>query len=200
MERHKAAVFLDRDGTINHEVGYIRELDHLQLLPGAAGAIRRLNELGVPVIVATNQSGPARGYYPESWVHSLHERLVSLLAAEGARLDDIYYCPHLPEGVVPEYSGVCRCRKPAAGMLEDAAAKHGLDLHRSYMIGDKSTDVEVGQNAGCRTVLLKSGYGERILAGEYQWPCQPDHVSDTLADAVEWVLRDLGAHAPAPRT
>lgn len=187
----RAAVFLDRDGTINVEAGYIRELENLNLMPGAAAAIKRLNQLGIPAILATNQSGPARGYYPESWVHALHERLVALLAAEGAQLDDVFYCPHHPEGVVPEFTQDCRCRKPETGMLEDAAARHDVDLSLSYMVGDKSTDVEVGQRAGCRTVLLRSGYGEQVLAGDYQWPVQPDHVADTIVEAIDWVLADL---------
>jgi D-glycero-D-manno-heptose 1,7-bisphosphate phosphatase len=187
------AVFLDRDGTINVEAGYIKDLANLHLMPGAAAAIKRLNDMGVPAILATNQSGPARGYYPESWVLTLNNRVAELLGAEGARLDDMFYCPHLPDGTVPEYTQDCRCRKPETGMLDDAAAKHGLDLSLSYMIGDKSTDVEVGQRAGCRTVLLRSGYGERVLAGEYQWKVEPDFVADTLVEAIDWVVQDLAA-------
>jgi D-glycero-D-manno-heptose 1,7-bisphosphate phosphatase len=189
----RPAVFLDRDGTINVEAGYIKDLDHLHLMPGAADAIKRLNALGVPAILATNQSGPARGYYPESWVLALNARLEQLLAAEGARLDAVYYCPHHPEGEVAEYTLDCRCRKPETGMLDDAAAQHGLDLSLSYMIGDKSTDVEVGQRAGCRTVLLRSGFGEQVLAGTYQYPVEPDHVADTLVEAIDWVVADLEA-------
>lgn len=185
----RPAVFLDRDGTINEEAGYIHELENLNLIPGAAEAIRGMNELGVPVILATNQSGPARGYYPESWVHALHERLVSLLAAEGARLDAIYYCPHLPDGTVPEYTQNCECRKPEPGMLKQAAAEHDLDLARSFMIGDKATDVEVGQNAGSKTVLLTSGYGTQVLAGTYQHKVQPDHVCDTLLEAWQNIMK-----------
>ena len=195
----KPAVFLDRDGTINVEAGYIHDLANLRLMPGAAAAIKRLNELGVPAILATNQSGPARGYYPETWVHTLNNRVAELLEAEGAHLDDMFYCPHLPDGTVPEFTMACRCRKPETGMLDDAAAKHELDLAASYMIGDKSTDVEVGQRAGCRTVLLKSGFGERVLAGEYQWQVEPDFVADTLVEAIDWVVADLAERRLAPR-
>lgn len=195
----RTAVFLDRDGTINQEVGYVRELDALQLIPGAGAALKMLNEAGILAILATNQSGPARGYYDEAWIDALHGRLASLLAAEGARLDDVYYCPHLPEGTVARYSGPCRCRKPEPGMLEDAALKWGLDLQMAYMIGDKATDVEVGQRAGCKTVLLRSGYGAQVLAGTYQWSCQPDLVADDLAEAVQWVLSDIRARAESPR-
>lgn len=194
-----AAVFLDRDGTINVEAGYIRDLADLHLMPGAAAAVKKLNDRGIPVILATNQSGPARGYYGEDWVLALNGRVQELLQAEGAHLDDQFYCPHLPDGTVPEYTQDCRCRKPEPGMLQDAATKHGLDLAASYMIGDKSTDVEVGQRAGCRTVLLRSGYGERVLSGEYQWQVTPDHVADTLVEAVDWVLSSLDALPTTPR-
>jgi D-glycero-D-manno-heptose 1,7-bisphosphate phosphatase len=194
----KPAVFLDRDGTINVEAGYIHDLANMHLMPGAAAAIKRLNDMGVPAILATNQSGPARGYYPESWVLTLNGHVAELLEAEGARLDDMFYCPHLPDGTVPDYTMDCRCRKPETGMLDMAAAKHGLDLHASYMIGDKATDVEVGQRAGCRTVLLRSGFGERVISGEYQWQVEPDFVADTLVEAIDWVVADLAAR-PAAR-
>lgn len=184
----RPAVFLDRDGTINIEAGYIHELHNLNLIPGAARTIAGLNQLGVPVILVTNQSGPARGYYPESWVHALHERLVSLLAAEGAHLDALYYCPHLPDGTVPEYTQDCHCRKPEPGMLEQAAREHDLDLARSYMIGDKATDVEVGQRVNAKTILLTSGYGQQVLDGTYQHRVTPDHVFDSLEQAWDGVL------------
>jgi D-glycero-D-manno-heptose 1,7-bisphosphate phosphatase len=182
------AVFLDRDGTINVEAGYIRSLDDLVLMPGAAEAIRRLSDAGFKVILATNQSGPARGYYPEAWVHALHERLSDLLAAGGARLDDVFYCPHLPDGTVPGYAVACACRKPEPGMLLAAAETHGLDLSRSFMVGDKATDVEVGHRAGCRSILLRSGFGDDVLAGRYQWACKPDFVADTIVEAAAWIL------------
>lgn len=185
----RPAVFLDRDGTINQEVGYIRELDKLILIPGAAEAIRGLNEMGVPVVLVTNQSGVARGYYPESWMAQLHGRLSHLLAAEGAHLDGVYYCPHLPEGDVPEYSFDCACRKPEPGMLEQAACDLQLDLQHSFMIGDKATDVDVGRRVGCRTILLRSGYGEQVLRGEYQYLPEPDYVFDSLLESFQQVLK-----------
>lgn len=179
----RPAVFLDRDGTINEEVGYIRDLEKLNLIPGAAEAIRGLNALGVPVFLATNQSGVARGYYPESWLGELHGRLTSLLEAEGAHLDALYYCPHLAEGSVPEFSIDCDCRKPMPGMLQQAAREHDIDLARSFMVGDKATDVEVGQQAGSKTILLTSGYGQRVLDGTYQHKVEPDYICDTLLEA-----------------
>lgn len=187
----KSAVFLDRDGTINVESGYIRNLDDFNLMPGAAYAIKQLNELGIYAIVVTNQSGPARGYYDEAWVHSLHKRMNELLEAEGAHVDAIYYCPHLPEGVVPEYTKVCDCRKPGPGMINKALDEYPIDLSSSYMVGDKATDVELAQNVGCRSVLLRSGYGEMVLNGAYQWKVKPDHIAEDLYDAVNWIIDDL---------
>lgn len=191
------AVFLDRDGTINEEVGYIHDAQNLVLIPGAAEAIRRLNEAGVLAILVTNQSGPARGYYPESHIGTLHQRLTDLLFEEGAFLDALYYCPHLPDGTEPRYSIACECRKPGTQMVDEACAKHEVDRSLSYVVGDKATDVELGQNAGCKSVLLTSGYGERVLKGEYQWKVEPDHVAPTLLSAVEWILADLNARRGA---
>lgn len=187
----KPVVFLDRDGTINIESGYIRNLDDFKLMPGAAFAIKQLNNLDITTIVVTNQSGPARGYYDEAWVGKLHEKMVDLLAQEGARVDGIYYCPHLPDGVVSEYSFACDCRKPAPGLIRKAEEDFPLDLARAYMVGDKATDVELAQNVGCQSVLLRSGYGEMVLNGAYQWKVKPDHVAEDLYDAVNWIIDDL---------
>lgn len=187
----RPALFLDRDGTVNIESGYIRELDNLRLIPGAADVIRQCNQGQVPVVLVTNQSGPARGYYGEDWIHALHQRLQELLAAEGAHLDKVYYCPHLPadEGSVPEYSRNCDCRKPEAGMLLQAAQELDLDLSQSFMIGDKATDVDVGKRVGAHTILLTSGYGEQVLAGTYQHQVEPDYVCASLAEAYQQVLK-----------
>jgi D-glycero-D-manno-heptose 1,7-bisphosphate phosphatase len=190
---NRVAVFLDRDGTLNEEVGYIHDARNLNLIPGAGEAVRSLNQAGVLAILVTNQSGPARGYYPESHIHTLHERLNDLLMDEGAVLDDLYYCPHLPDGTDPRYAIACQCRKPGTLLVDRAVEKHGIDLSRSYVVGDKATDVELGQAAGCRTVLLTSGFGERVLAGEYQWKVEPDFVAPTVLEATRWILADLAA-------
>ncbi len=190
----RPAIFLDRDGTINEEVGYIRNLADMRLIPGAGAAIRRLNEQNIPVVLVTNQSGPARGYYPEDWVKTLHDQLCELLLDEGALLDDVRYCPHLPPdegGVVPQYARVCECRKPGIAMVREAAAQKGYDLRRSYVVGDKATDVELGHKAGTRTVLLETGYGQDVIAGRYQWQVRADHVARDLSEAVEWILQDM---------
>ena len=187
--KKRAAVFLDRDGTVNIEASYIRELKNLNLIPGAAEAIRGLNQLNIPVVLVTNQSGVARDYYPESWIGELHNRLTTLLAAEGAHLDRLYYCPHLPDGVVPEFSGPCDCRKPEPGMLLSAAEDLNIDLDASFMVGDKATDVEVGERVGAKTILLTSGYGQQVLDGTYQHKVNPDYIFPSLLDAWNEVLK-----------
>lgn len=178
-------MFLDRDGTILDEVGYLNHIDRFHLYPFAAGAIRRLNEAGMVVIVVTNQSGVGRDFFPESLVHATHEKLKAELARGGAHVDGIYFCPH---------SGAdnCECRKPKPGMLRRAEQEHNLDMVKSFVVGDRYVDVELAQKAGCRSVLVMTGYGR----GDYewhraQWPRQPDAVAENLAEAVEIILREF---------
>ena len=189
----KPAVFLDRDGVLNIEIGYIYRVEDLQLVPGSAQAVRRLNDLGLFCCLVSNQSGPARGYYPASHVEALHERLCMLLAAEaGARLDALYYCAFLspPEGgVISEFTGWTTRRKPNTGMLVAAAWEHHLDLSQSFMVGDKATDVDLAHNAGCTGILVQTGYGDRVLTGKYQHHTQPDYISPNLATAVDWIAQ-----------
>lgn len=191
----KPAVFLDRDGVLNQEVGYIHNVADLHLMLGVAQAVRRLNDASIFCCLVSNQSGPARGYYPASHVDALHDRLCDLLEQEaGAHLDALYYCPYLspPEGgIVPEYTRWSTWRKPNTGMLVAAAWDHDLDLHRSVMVGDKATDVDMAHNAGCMGVLVKTGFGDRVLSGDYQHHTSPDHIATDLADAVNWILSYL---------
>ena len=154
----KRAVFLDRDGTINVEKDYLYRVEEFEFVPGAAQAIRRLNEAGWLVVVVTNQSGVARGYYGEQEVQELHRHVDQELARSGARVDAWYYCPHHPAGRAP-YSRECDCRKPLPGMLLAAAATYEIDLTASWMIGDKLADVEAAYAAGCRPILVRTGYG-----------------------------------------
>lgn len=185
-------VFLDRDGTLNEEAGYISDLSQLRLIPGAADAVALLNRAGVACILATNQTGAARGYYSEQHIRDLNHRLVALLAAGGARLDALYYCPHLKEGTVSPYAIECSCRKPAAGMVERAFQEHPLlDRGRAYVVGDKATDVELARNCQAKGVLVTTGYGQRVLDGSYQWPVQPDFIAGEIGQAVSWILADL---------
>lgn len=188
----RPVVFLDRDGTLNEEVGYIRELSNLVLVKGAADAVRRLNDRGVAAVLVTNQSGAARGYYAEEHIRNLNRRLVDLLGAGGARLDDVYYCPHLPDGTVEALTGACSCRKPEPGLVERAYSEHPeLDRARAYVVGDKATDVELAHNCGAKGVLVVTGYGKQVLDGTYQWQVSPDYTAGDITEAVDWILSDL---------
>ncbi|MHB8789106.1 MAG: D-glycero-alpha-D-manno-heptose-1,7-bisphosphate 7-phosphatase [Desulfobulbaceae bacterium] len=185
----RAAVFLDRDGTINEQMGYINHLSRFHLLPGTAEAIRLLNAQQVPAVVVTNQSGLARGYFPQALLDKVHREMTRLLAEQGARLDNIYVCPHHPEAKEEKYRKKCNCRKPGTGLLEQAAADLNLDLARSYLVGDRWSDITCAARAGCTPVLVLTGYGR----GDYQYigpgqDLQPAYVAETLLDAVRWIL------------
>jgi D-glycero-D-manno-heptose 1,7-bisphosphate phosphatase len=181
-ELNRHAVFLDRDGTVADEVGYVNHIERFNVFPFAAAAIRRLNEAQVPVIVVTNQSGVARGFFPETLIGEIHDKMKQQLAAAGAHVDGVYYCPHIREHN-------CRCRKPFPGMLEDAARDHGLELAGSTLVSDRYDDISMAHDVGCRSILVLTGYGR----GEYEWnrsrwPRMPDHVVEDLAAAVEIIL------------
>jgi D-glycero-D-manno-heptose 1,7-bisphosphate phosphatase len=185
----RPAVFIDRDGTLTEEVGYVNHPKRLRLLPRSAEAIRRLNDAAVAAVVVTNQAGIARGYFSEDVLRAVNEQLVSLLAASGARLDGLYVCPHHPTEGSPPWRASCDCRKPQPGLLHRAAADLGVDLAASTMVGDKASDLAVAPAVGARCVLVLTGYG----LGEWEYrratfPVSPDHVADDLLDAVEWVL------------
>jgi D-glycero-D-manno-heptose 1,7-bisphosphate phosphatase len=181
--RLRPAVFLDRDGTIAEEVGYLNHPSRFRMFPFVPAAIRRFNDAGLPVVVVTNQSGVGRGYFPESLVHSVNELMTKQLAEAGAKIDAIYYCPHIS-------AENCTCRKPKTGMLDRAAAEHSLDLHRSFVVGDRYGDVELARNARARSVLVRTGYGEGELAWHSaKWPAQPDYVAEDLTQAADWILR-----------
>ena len=186
------AVFLDRDGTINEQMGYINHLSRFCLLPGVAEAIRALNEHGLPVVVVTNQSGLARGYFPESLLDEVHQEMRRLLALEGARIDGLYVCPHHPEAKVEQFRSVCNCRKPKTGLLEQAAGELHLDLARSYMVGDRWSDLRCGAAVQAKTILVRTGYGrgEELYIGPTQ-KVQPDSIADDLGAAVAWIGTQL---------
>ena len=156
-----------------------------RMFPFVADAVRKLNEAKVPVVVITNQSGVGRGYFPESLVHTVHEQMTQQLAAQHARIDAIYYCPH---------SGAdgCDCRKPKPGMLERAAREHRLDLRRSFVVGDRYGDIELAHRVGARGVLVRTGYGEGELAWHaVKWPQPPNFVAQDLVAASDWILRQM---------
>lgn len=187
MER---AVFLDRDGTINEEMGYINHLDRFVILAGAAAAIRSINASGLKAVVITNQSGAARGYFPVAFIDRVHEKMRRLLGEAGAFLDGIYTCPH---GHQPgELEVGCDCRKPGPGLLLQAGRDLNLDLARSYVVGDRFQDVEMARRAGARAVLVLTGYGKGEL--DFVGPAslvRPDFVAADLPEAVEWILADV---------
>jgi len=156
------------------------------MFPFAAEAIRKLNDANLPVIVVTNQSGVGRGMFAESMVHIVHEEMTQQLAAAGAHLTAIYYCPHISEDD-------CECRKPKPGMIRQAAREHRVDLVRSFVVGDRYGDVELAQANGGRGVLVRTGYGaEDLRVNGAGWARQPDFVAEDLADAVDWILRSVG--------
>ncbi len=175
-------MFLDRDGTIAEEVGYLNHASRFRMFPFAGPAIRRLKAAGFAVIVVTNQSGVARGYFPESLVHEVNELMQRNLAAVGAALDGVYYCPH-------NSADGCDCRKPKTGMIDLAVRELNLDLPRSYVVGDRYGDMELAFRAGCKSVFVRTGYGlgEETWHAK-DWPRQPDAVVDDLPRAVDWII------------
>lgn len=153
----RQAVFLDRDGTINEESGYLHRKEDCRFIPGAKEALASLTEAGFDIVVITNQSGIARGYYDEDDLRRLHLYMESEIAAAGGKIAGWYHCPHHPD--YPLTTDQCFCRKPLPGMLLTAAAEHDIDLASSWMVGDKLADIEAGTAAGCRTILVRTGYG-----------------------------------------
>ena len=180
------AVFLDRDGVITQEPPhYTHKLSQLKLISKSADAIRLLNENGFVVIVASNQSGIAHGYYREEDAILFNQAMKENLAKEGAYIDAIYYCPHHPEAKIERYRVDCNCRKPKPGMLTRAEKELNIDLKQSYIVGDKLSDVEAGERAGCKTIMVRTGHGAEELKSN-QIEC--NYVADDLHDAVEHIL------------
>ena len=185
----RGAVFLDRDGTIIEDVGYLDAVDRITFFPWTVDAIRALNRAGLPVVVVTNQSGIARGKVTEALVHEAHRVISARLEAGGACIDAYYYCPHHPDGSVASLARVCDCRKPGRGLVDRAAHDLALDPAQSFVVGDKWLDVGLGRAIGARSILVRTGYG----ASEEQQPqagLTADAVVDNLAAAVSWILRD----------
>ena len=189
------AVFLDRDGVITQEPPhYTHKLSQLKLISRSADAIRLLNKNGLMIIVASNQSGIAHGYYREEDAILFNQAMKQNLAEEGANIDAIYYCPHHPEAKIERYRVDCNCRKPKSGMLLRAEKELNIDLKHSFMVGDKLSDVEAGKRAGCKTIMVKTGYGAGELKSN-QIEC--NYVADDLYEAVKHILylsRSLGTH------
>jgi len=184
---NRPAVFLDRDGTLIEERGYLDRMDLLSIFPWTGDALRLLNRAGFATVVITNQSAIARGMIDEAFLADVHREIDRRLAP--ARIDAYYFCPHLTEAPLETYRQACRCRKPHPGMVEQASRELGLDLTRSFMVGDRWLDVRCGQAAGVRTVLVRSGHGgheeERAPAGVHA-----DAILNNLMEAVGWILRN----------
>lgn len=193
--KDKIAVFMDRDGTITEEMGYLKEPGKLRFIPRSAEAIRLLNERGILAIVVSNQSGVARGYFSEETVKKIHSKLKRLLKKEGAYLDEIYYCPHHPEFGPSKYRKDCNCRKPKPGMLLKAARRFNLDLKKCYVIGDKVEDIELARNVGARGILVLTGYGRRSSKR-----IKPDYIAKNLYQAVEWILKKVDSEQAPKET
>jgi D-glycero-D-manno-heptose 1,7-bisphosphate phosphatase len=197
----KPAVFIDRDGTINEQMGYVNHVSRFKILPGVPQAIRMLNRQGFHVLVVSNQSGVARGYYPMDLVKTLHQILLTRIREKKGNIDGIFFCPHHPAGSVPEFSRDCDCRKPKTGLIEQACKSFEIDLRRSFVVGDMCTDIELAHKAGLTGILVKTGYGlgeiEYILP---QKTVNPAHIAEDLLDAVRWILERGKIDQPSHKT
>jgi len=188
----RGGVFLDRDGTINEQMGYINHIERFVLLPGVVEAVKILNNNEIPVFIVTNQSGLARGYFPPELLDEVHDKMTSLFVAAGAKIDGIYVCPHHPEAKEEVYRLSCDCRKPKSGLLKRAALEHAIDLTASYVVGDRWSDLKAAANVKAKGILVLTGYGR----GDYKYigpgqKIKPDYVAENLNLAVAWILEDM---------
>jgi D-glycero-D-manno-heptose 1,7-bisphosphate phosphatase len=188
MTQKPPCVFLDRDGTLNEDVGYLDRIERLTIFPAAVDAVRLLNRAGFRVVVVTNQAGVAQGLYDEDFVRELHRLFATRFSAGRATIDAFYYCPHTPDAPVAAYRRSCDCRKPKPGMVRQAERDLNLDLSRSFVVGDRWRDIEVGRAVGARTVLVRTGYG-RTEESHPQHGLTPDAVTDNIVTAVVWILQ-----------
>ena len=172
------AIFLDRDGTVNEEVGYLSRPEDLRLINGAAAALQSLRKAGFKLIIVTNQSGAARGFFNEDDIAAVNKRLIELLDNEDVKLDAVYYCPHLD----------CHCRKPNTGMVERARREHGIDPSRSYVIGDKATDMKLAHNAGAAGIMVMTGFGAGERASVEGADYAPVCYAADITRAAEWII------------
>ncbi len=188
------AVFLDRDGTINEDIGYLSEPGQLRFIKRSAEAMRMLNRARIPAVIITNQAGIAKGLIPESAVAPIERRFRQMLNEERISIDGLYYCPHHPDAVVEKYRKACSCRKPAPGMLFRAAGDCGLDLARSFVVGDKASDIQLAHNVGATGVMVMTGYGREHMNNYPPEFSPPHHACADLYEAVKWILaqRRLG--------
>ena len=192
--KKNTAVFLDRDGVINEEVGYLDNLDKLKIIPCAYEAIKLINESGMKAVVISNQAGVARGLITEEFVKKTNNYLQIILRERGVHINNFYYCPHHPtEGDAP-YRQICECRKPAPGMFLAAARDLNIDLELSYMVGDRFLDMEAAKKVGVKGILVKTGYGKELLQDDGPNKATPENKPDFIAadilEAVKWIMKD----------
>ncbi len=176
------AVFLDRDGVIIADTGYIDSVSRVFFLPGVAENLKKLKEKGFMLVIVTNQSGVARGYFSVQTLKGINKNILDRLKIQGVEIDSIYFCPHHPEGKIKEYAVQCDCRKPLPGMIIRAAQELNIDLSLSFLIGDSERDILAGQSAGCKTILLKN------LKKELNSDVKPDKIVENLQQAVEFIF------------
>ncbi len=194
MTERRPAIFFDRDGTLSEEVGYVNHLSRFRLFPFAVDAVRAINRSGYLAVLVTNQAGVARGYFPESLIGEVHDAVRAAMAGGGARLDGLYVCAHHPTEGQPPYRMDCECRKPRPGLLRRAEADLGVDLERSWMIGDRHGDLKVAWRVGAKGALVKTGYGRgELLWHAPSWSRPPDLVAEHLLEAVERITAGGGA-------
>ncbi len=199
MTGRRRAIFMDRDGTLSEEVGYVNHLSRYRLMPNSLEAIRLANGAGFLVVVTTNQAGVARGYFSEDLVRQVHGRLRAWVEEGGGRIDAIYYCPHHPKEGAPPYRAECDCRKPRPGMILRAGREHDIDLAASYAVGDSWIDIEAGAAAGVPGVLVLTGYGRGLLEHQREkLRVTPAHVAEDVLEAARWIVaRDVAAGTAA---
>lgn len=186
----RRAVFLDRDGTLNKDVGYPNSFEAIEVYPYSYEAVRRINSAGFLAVVMTNQSGIGRGLIEEKKVGDIHQRMLDLFFKNNARLDGFYYCPHFINSVNPKYRKDCACRKPNPGMALKAAEDLNIFLKESYMVGDKMEDIEFGLNFDATPVLLLTGHGQKALRKLSEKGLQPAYVAKDLLEAIDWILEN----------
>jgi D-glycero-D-manno-heptose 1,7-bisphosphate phosphatase len=187
------AVFLDRDGTLIEDVGYLGHVERVALYPWSIDAVRLMNRAGFRVFIVTNQAGVARGFLEEAAIDAVHRHIDGLLTAGGARIEAYYYCPHHPQGTVEAYRKTCECRKPGRGLIDRAVREFGIDLARSFVVGHRWLDIELAQVIGARAVLVRTGYG-RTEEQQSRPEMVADAVADNLIGATSWIVR----HSQAP--
>ncbi|MBI1874331.1 MAG: HAD family hydrolase [Acidobacteria bacterium] len=187
------AVFLDRDGTLIEDVGYLDRVERLVIYPWSIDAVRLLNRAGFHVVIITNQAGVARGFFKETFLAEIHGEIGSRFKAGGARLDGFYYCPHHPDAPIEQYRQLCDCRKPAPGLVRKASDELSLDLARSFVIGDRWLDVRLARAVGAGSILVRTGYG-RTEEANGPSDLRADHVAENLVEAVSWILQHTPHH------